>query len=547
MNKLVVFLLLAIGLLGSAQAQPAGPVPRFVLLPLDNRPCNLLFVRQLTRLAEAEVVTPPGYWLGSFLNPGFCQRFPQWLQQTVRAGDNLVISSDMLCYGGLVASRNGGVPQAEALQRLQILRELRKREAHLEVLAIVPRLSLRTSEGEAPYERKLAIWAGQYDKSPQPADYPVDVPPVWVEEYLRVRRRNLDILLEVIGLVQEGSVDRLVIGQDDSSNHGLHYYDQDQLRQRIQSLHLEKQVTLLSGADELTMDMFSGRLADLYDCHPTLGVEYSRPGSEKLIPPLESHPLETMIRQHIELSGARLAEPGSSPAAPRGPGQPEDVRIFVEVPIEHPFRLPDEGQRPDSVAFVERVREWIVRGRLAAVADLALVNRMNPYLAEAVLQRIPLTSLEGFAGWNTPANAFGTVVAHVMVRRMADLRARHWPIARVKESARAHLAFLLARLIDDYGYQAVLREEYYAEARGLPANPEPLLSPYLSLGREVRVALIDWARQLYTQRFQGKVVQLPGGRGPARLGECKLEVILPWPRLFEVEVRLDLELLPVDH
>ena len=112
----------------------------------------------------------------------------------------------------------------------------------------------------------------------------------------------------------------------------------------------------------------------------------------------------------------------------------------------------------------------------------------------------------------------------------------------MKRSARLHVAFLLARLIDDYGYQTMVRGEFYPQARGLSPNPDPLVSPYLKLGREVRVRLIEWARKLYSDRFEGRRLSLPGQRGPARLGELSLQVVLPWPRLFEVEVRLDVRL-----
>lgn len=520
MKKILLLWLLAIA--------PVCARERFLLLPLDNRPCNVLFVRQLAGVAQVEVISPPDHWLGSWLNPGQCDRFADWLREQSHPGDSLVVSSDMLCYGGLVASRNAATPATKALDRLQVLRELHQRGLHLEVLSTIPRLYLRTSEGQAPFETRLATWAAQSDRSSPP---PEGVPAAWVGEYLAVRERNLQVLLQLEELVQNGVIDRLVIGQDDSSRHGLHFEEQEQLRRRVQEHALAEKVWLGSGADELTMDILAGRLADRYDCHPDIELEYSEAGSERRIPPLESHPLQSMVEDHLRLSGARVAEPG------RG-----EVRLLIQVPSAEPFALPGPEQRPKSYAFAERIRESVVQGRLTAVADLALINRMDPYLAEAVLERVPLTQLEGFAAWNTPANALGTVVAQVVVRRLADRLARHWPIALAKESARRHLAFLLARLVDDYGYQTMVRGEYYGQARGLSQNPDPLTSPYLTLGRQVRVQLIDWARRLYRERFEDRVVQLPGSRGPARLGDMDLEVVLPWPRLFEVEVRLDLRL-----
>lgn len=521
-RMLIFFLTLTLPLWGE---------PRFVLLPLDNRPCNVLFVRQIARIAQAQVITPPDHWLGSWLNPGQCERFADWLQEKPKAGDTLLISSDMLCYGGLVASRNATTSQAVALERLQVLEALHQRGFHIQVLAIIPRLYLRTSEGQAPYETALANWAARADSAD--SKWPSQVPPQWVKEYLEVRSRNREVIGHLIEATARGFVDKLVIGQDDSSARGLHFADHQFIEQRLEQTQLGDRVMLLSGADELTMDMVTGRLAEVSGLRPRVSLEYSEAGSERRIPPLESHPLETMVLQHLQLSGAVVEE--NSP-----------LRLFVQVPSDQPFELPSPDKRPRSYQFVERVREWMVRGGKAAVADLAFINRMDPYLAEAVIERIPLTDLEGFAAWNTPANAFGTVSAHLVARHIAQSQAPKWPIAQVLESQRSHLAFILARFIDDYGYQTIVRSEVYPEAQGLPVRLDPLNSPMIGLGRRVRIRLIAWAQDLYHRRFQNRPIQLPGGRGGARLGEANLEVVLPWPRLFEVQVRLDLELLPLE-
>jgi hypothetical protein len=506
-------------LLASAQARP-----RFVLLPLDNRPCNLLFVRQIGRIAQSEVVTPPVHLLGNYLEPGQPEALAEWLKHQLRPGDQLLLSSDMLCFGGLVASRQAATSLEQARQRLKLLEELRP--YHVEVLATLPRLSLRTSDEQAPFERALHDWATRED-SPAPAD----VPPQWVREYIGVRARNLEVLKELIRATLDGRIERLVIGQDDSHRSGLHKREQLRLLELRDSLGLEKRVMLLSGADELSMNMLAGRLSDLYDVHPEIALEYSEAGSERRIPPLESHPLATTVEQHLLLGGAH----------PGDPGDPSLLRLFIQVPAARPYRLPEASEAPRSYALVERVREWMDQGRAAALADLAYINRMDPHLARAVIDRLDLVELEGFAAWNTPANALGTVVAQVVVREIAHRQAEHWKPAEIRESARTHLAFLLARLIDDYGYQTMVRTELIPETHGLPLQPDPLLSPYIRLGAKVRQRLLGWAEELYRGHFLGRVVRLPGG-GKCRLGPMKLEAILPWPRLFEVEVRLDLVL-----
>jgi hypothetical protein len=491
--------------------------PKFGLLPLDDRPCNLLFVRQLARMVQVDVHTPPHHWLGTYLQPGQCERFEDWLLGSFSGNDQLIISSDMLCYGGLVASRSAATSLADARGRLEVLRRLPS-TLNVQVLATLPRLALRTSEEQAPYEWALA--QGRY----------AEVPERWVREYRQVRERNLEVLLELVQMARQGHIDQLVIGQDDSHASGPHIAEQERLRQQMQGL--QGRVWLLSGADELSMDMLAGRLADLYQVHPELSLEYSEAGSESRIPPLESHPLSTMVEQHIELAGAKLRKKADRSAP----------RIFIQVPSDKPYQLPEPSQAPKSYALVERMQSWMKGGGQAALADLGFINRMDPYLAQALLEHLQLTDLEGFAAWNTPANAFGTVVAHVVVRQLGEHLAPDWTRPELEEAARAHYSFLLARLIDDYGYQTVVRAQL-RQQEPAQANPEPLLSPYIGLGRELRLRLLSWAHDLYRRQFQGKQVVLPGGQGYAHLGPLSLEAVLPWPRLFEVELRVDVQLL----
>ena len=144
-----------------------------------------------------------------------------------------------------------------ALERLKVLEALHQRGLQVQVLAIIPRLYLRTSEGQAPYETALANWAAKAD-SPD-SKWPDRVPGPWVEQYLEVRSRNRQVIGHLIEATARGHIDKLVIGQDDSSARGLHFADHQFIEQRLEQTQLGDKVMLLSGADELTMDMVTGR------------------------------------------------------------------------------------------------------------------------------------------------------------------------------------------------------------------------------------------------------------------------------------------------
>lgn len=487
------------------------------LLPLDDRPCNLLFPRQLARIAGMTLETPPRHLLGKAYTAGECEKLAGWLVQS--RSPLLFVSSDMLCYGGLIASRAAATSREDALRRVALLEQLHRQGRRLQVLGTLPRLHLRTSEEQAPYEEELAKWATRPEASPPP----------FADEYRAVRQRNLDVLLRLVELVEQGVVEKLVIGQDDSAPAGLHVEEQARLREEVARRGVGARVVLLSGADELGMDMVAGWLAHRYGVHPTVTVVYDDPQAAHSIPPLESLPLAEMVSEHLKLCGLR--------EGPRG-----DVTLMVQTPLDHPFRLPAPSQEPRAHSFVEQVAAQMKKGPVA-LANLGLVNRMDPYVAEAALSHLPVWKLQGLAGWNTPANALGTVTAQLLVRQVAQRLGPAWTPAQRLESASTHAAFLFARMLDDYAYQAVLRTQLYPRARQLPLIYDPLLNLHGPLGLEARLWLREWGEKEFAQRWQGREVALPGG-GTARLERLGLEVVLPWPRLFEVEARVHLNLLP---
>lgn len=467
---------------------PLQAEPSVTLVPLDDRPCNLLFVHQLGRIGGARVESPPRY----LLHPGQPERVALWLAG--RKADFTLVSVDMLCYGGLVEARQAGTSLETARRRL---RALDGRSGPTTALAILPRLSLRTSEREAPYERALARWATRPD-----APAPSDIPPEVVAEYLSVRQRNLELLGDLLGRLEQGKIERLVVGQDDSAPTGLHRLEADRLLAEVARRGLQDRFVFLSGADELSMDLVSGYLADRSGVHPVVRVVYSDPSAAGRIPPLESFPLDAMVRAHLQLAGARLDGPA-------------EVTLMV--------RVPDDATPVEP--FLDQLRQRLARGERVALADLALVNRMEPALARGLLTDVPLPRLEALAGWNTAANGLGTAAAQLVCHRLAA-RQHGWPVARALESEKTQQAFLLARLLDDYGYQAVVRPAGLGDSTAL----------------EIRASLVEWGREVFASRFLGRVVELESLGRRARIDGLGLEVVLPWQRAFEVEVRADVRL-----
>ncbi len=140
---------------GRAQSTTTAPVMpkrlRIALVPLDDRPVCLQYPTMMAPLAHAEVVAPPIELLGRFTTPGDTDAIARWLRaQDWRTFDALIVSTDMLAYGGLVASRVHAVDADTALRRLDVLDEIRKAHATLPDLRLqrdhAPRADRRRRE-----------------------------------------------------------------------------------------------------------------------------------------------------------------------------------------------------------------------------------------------------------------------------------------------------------------------------------------------------------------------------------------------------------------
>src|SRR5687768_14391857 len=120
------------------------------LIPLDNRPCNIRFPQQIAAIGASQLLVPPNENLGYFTTPGKPSALADWLENIPEV-EGLIVSSDMLAYGGLVASRRGTPPLQVALDNLQILKEWH--EAHpqtpIYAFSILMRLAVTMESDEA--------------------------------------------------------------------------------------------------------------------------------------------------------------------------------------------------------------------------------------------------------------------------------------------------------------------------------------------------------------------------------------------------------------
>ena len=74
-------------------------------IPLDERPCNYEFPKQIFQGGEWEILTLPFSYLGLKKKPAQIEKIQQWVLNNYQSAYGIVISIDMLLYGGIVPSR----------------------------------------------------------------------------------------------------------------------------------------------------------------------------------------------------------------------------------------------------------------------------------------------------------------------------------------------------------------------------------------------------------------------------------------------------------
>ncbi|HWP99593.1 MAG TPA: DUF4127 family protein, partial [Vicinamibacterales bacterium] len=455
---------------------------------------------------------------------GDADRIVAWLDaQDLRGLDAAVVSLDMLAYGGLVASRVHGVPEATARRRLEAIARLRRRRPDLPVYgsSVIMRLAPTAEPRNERWRAALARWAeiapraaGDPEAAAELRSLEETIPADTLADYRRARARNLAVNLAAVDLVRRGILDFLVLSQDDAKPEGVHVADRERLLREVRAARLETRVAVQPGADEVSMLLVTRALLGRHRAAPTVGVEYVRPAAAARVMPFEDRPLGETVRAHIAAAGAR-------PTAGRG-----DLHLVVFASRHEP------GAAAEAVDRIARALAGPRRVALADVDPAGDVQGGDRELTEALVARGHFMRLAGYAAWNTAGNTIGTALPHGLLSWLASERLARDPARRAR-LARAQTAFLLHRLVDDYVYHSLVRPA--ANRRGRTIGESDGLEAFIAEGVREQTARLRAAL-----RGQPIAIGPRGGRPTIfPLGDVAVTGLrLPWGRTFEAEIEI---------
>jgi Protein of unknown function (DUF4127) len=526
---------------------PLGSAGYLVLTPIDDRPAVGQFAQMVGAIADHRVTMPPRELLGRFTTPGDTARIEQWLRaQDYSKVDALIVSADMLCYGGLVASRRHGVSLDEARKRLEFFRWFKQKHPRVPVyvFSTIMRVAPTATAETRTLHDNLARWAELKDRAPKTGDAALaaelerltqTLGPRVIDEYLAARRRNLQINLHLLDLLRAATIKELILLQDDAREFGLHRQDQAVLKQRLTELGLELLVPIYNGADEGSISLVSRAVLDKFAQRLRVAVIYSSEKSRSLINPYEDHPLQFTVESQIRAAGGE----------PVGEYDAADYTLFVNAPgtTDEEFDL-----------FTRKLIKELKQVKSVALADLLFpkphFSGADERLIAALARENLLDAFVGYAAWNTAGNTLGTAIPHANMRVFFRAKLNDG-FERAARATAAHMEFLLHRYVGDYLYHTRVRPELnrrLREVAGGTAGYELTPQQYESINREAADKLRAELDPFFAAHFRNRTYPIAIYNNVKRgitVNELKdLQIRLPWPRTFEAVVEYKLDYSP---
>lgn len=432
------------------------------LIPLDERPANTRYPRMIADIAGVDLAMPPPEVLSKQRQPADHKGLATWLHNLVQGGEltDLIVSVEMLGYGGLMASRITDDRATDVLKRLDILPQLLTIQPTLRITAfnVITRISNADHNVEEPlywgtYGRAIYEYSqlrhradeGQ-DVADELAALEARIPRDNIADFTHRRLRNHIVNLAMLEMADDGLLDLLVLSSDDTSPYGYGSQEKAWLNRWRERLDTpDERLLMYPGADEVGSVLLMRaiyRERDPLQCY----VHYAVEEDAELVAPYEDSPLRVTVERQITALGATITEDIDAADLVVAVNTPS--RILQEFDHNNPDHKADQEARlNDVIVFRDFITESTRAGRAVVICDVAYPNGSDPALILGFSDHIDWRRLAAYGGWNTAGNTIGVALAQGAASLFID----------TDDQEVAQRKFLIHRLMEDYAYQQVVR------------------------------------------------------------------------------------------
>lgn len=501
---------------------------RIIYTPIDERPCNTHVVERIAATAkDIDLLLPPKTLFGFKKQPADTDGMWQWIQRAAPEVDAIILSIDMLVYGGLLPSRIHYLSEGAVEKWVERLRNFHQQYPALPIYAsnMIMRTPKYSSSDEEPtyYEewgREIFLHAYLEDKqnvSGLTDDETAELiaiqqklPKQYVEDYENRRSFNLQINQSMLDLVKDGVISFLAIPQDDSAEYGYTARDQAIVVAKREQLRLYHNVHIYPGADEVGATLLTRIYNTYHQKRPRIYPIWSSILGPQIIPMYEDRPFAESLKAHVLASGCQLVDQAEE----------ADIILAYNTPGRVMQEAWDQGKKDITYSnfrnllhFVDQIASYVKEGKKVVVADSAYANGGDSQLITLLDESGILDKLLSYKGWNTNCNTLGTTIAQGVIGMAGDQTV-------IQQN-------LIYHLLDDYFYQAEIRMEMLADFLAAHHLSYFDLKDKANLVNEERNKRL-WRRynDLLMNSFKGLKIEM-------------LKTYAPWNRMFECGIELE--------
>ncbi|WP_341359194.1 DUF4127 family protein [Georgenia sp. M64] len=529
----------------AAAPDHAGPPPSLgdvAVVPLDDRPFPAVTPVEIAAAGGHTALTPETELLGEFFTYGQADAVGQWWSETAAEADASVVALPMIAYGGLVASRTCATDLTTARERLEVLEDVKAADPEHPVYAfdVIQRLTIEPTSGyPGMYSGPVRRWAelmdqvenlGREDLRAAYEEVAAEIPQEIKDDYLCARARNHEVNQDMVRAAAAGTIDFLVLGQDDASEFGPHRAEKEALAALVAELGVGDRVKIYPGADVLGALLTAKHVVERLGVSPTVDVQWSRTAGDEWVAPYQDIPYGELVDEYITTLGAQRSDASDA-----------DVLLMANT-----------SGAGSLEPFVDGVHEAVARGRLVAVGDDAVAGVVDPELRNLLAPRIDLAELGGWSGWNVGISLSQSVVRAALLEasRQAPLLAgdadtNGAPVLAAREAlltraAAAHQRLLFEELVHTDLYRNHVRTDVRDLAVAAGDDPQYMTTSFESANALAVERTEPLARELFAEEFAGVPMRLGSdGRTEHTAVVASLDALglhLGWPRYQELDV-----------
>lgn len=491
---------------------------KIVILPLDERPCNYDFPVDLFCHDDLELVRPSK--LGNKKEPADINEIAEYLKKECKDADGLILSIDMLLYGGLIPSRLHYEKLEKLKQTAETIRHIKELNPDLAVFAfqVIMRCPAYSSDDEEPdyygqcgetihltgeivHKSRLGLCGENGIQDIMP-----DINQAYLNDYIERREINRAMNLHILKYLKEGYIDFLVIPQDDSAAYGYAAMDRDQICAEIGKRNLSDRILVYPGADEVALTLMARMINKTEKKKPRVYVKYACEMAKNIIPLYEGSTLSGTVKYHILSAGCQMADCYEN----------ADIILILTAPAgkmkeadAQPCNLPEYRSERNLAELIDFIKERTAEHKIVTIADNAYANGGDLEFIKMLDNNHLLMEVGGYAGWNTSANTIGTALAEGVV-------------ALYFGNSDNHRNFLVKRYIEDAGYCSVVRRNVTERLYELGMNYFDVKEKEGTVSKMVEQELRKFLKEYCPSIAERTWID---------------SVYMPWKRMFEVGLK----------